>query len=90
VQLHHGLHAVPDRPDQERAESGKTVPTPEDLPVCRRADPGPLVEQARAVLGTKIVSAWGMTENGAVTLIQLNDPTSAPSPPTAARCPAWS
>jgi cyclohexanecarboxylate-CoA ligase len=36
--------------------------------------PGPLVEQARAALGTKIVSAWGMTENGAVTLIQLNDP----------------
>jgi cyclohexanecarboxylate-CoA ligase len=36
--------------------------------------PGPLVEQARAALGTKIVSAWGMTENGAVTLIELNDP----------------
>src|SRR5690606_20976077 len=35
--------------------------------------PGPLVEQARSVLGTKIVSAWGMTENGAVTLIQLDD-----------------
>ena len=35
--------------------------------------PGPLVEQARGVLGTKIVSAWGMTENGAVTLIKLDD-----------------
>ena len=35
--------------------------------------PGPLVEQARKVLGTKIVSAWGMTENGAVTLIKLDD-----------------
>jgi len=33
-----------------------------------------LVEQARSVLGTKIVSAWGMTENGAVTLIKLDDP----------------
>ena len=32
------------------------------------------MEQARAVLGTKIVSAWGMTENGAVTLIELDDP----------------
>ena len=32
------------------------------------------MEQARSVLGTKIVSAWGMTENGAVTLIELNDP----------------
>jgi cyclohexanecarboxylate-CoA ligase len=29
--------------------------------------PGPLVEQARRVLGTKIVSAWGMSENGAMT-----------------------
>jgi len=36
--------------------------------------PGPLVEQARGALGTKIVSAWGMSENGAVTLIELNDP----------------
>ncbi|MGY0195058.1 cyclohexanecarboxylate-CoA ligase [Leptothrix sp. BB-4] len=35
--------------------------------------PGPLVEQARQVLGSKIVSAWGMTENGAVTLIRLDD-----------------
>jgi cyclohexanecarboxylate-CoA ligase len=35
--------------------------------------PGPLVEQAREVLGAKIVSAWGMTENGAVTLIKLDD-----------------
>ncbi|WP_353234836.1 cyclohexanecarboxylate-CoA ligase [Diaphorobacter ruginosibacter] len=29
--------------------------------------PGPLVEQARAALGAKIISAWGMSENGAVT-----------------------
>jgi cyclohexanecarboxylate-CoA ligase len=35
--------------------------------------PAPLVERARAVLGTKIVSAWGMTENGAVTLIHPDD-----------------
>ncbi|THD71783.1 cyclohexanecarboxylate-CoA ligase [Thalassobius vesicularis] len=38
------------------------------------AIPGPVVERAHAVLGTKIVSAWGMTENGAVTLINLDDP----------------
>lgn len=38
------------------------------------AIPGPVVERARAVLGTKIVSAWGMTENGAVTLTNLDDP----------------
>ncbi|GHF48510.1 cyclohexanecarboxylate-CoA ligase [Seohaeicola zhoushanensis] len=38
------------------------------------AIPGPAVERARAVMGTKIVSAWGMTENGAVTLTNLDDP----------------
>ena len=35
--------------------------------------PGPLVEQARAALGAKIVSAWGMSENGAVTTTKLED-----------------
>jgi cyclohexanecarboxylate-CoA ligase len=35
--------------------------------------PGPLVERARASLGAKIVSAWGMTENGAVTTTLLED-----------------
>ena len=35
--------------------------------------PGPLVEQARQTIGAKIVSAWGMTEMGAVTLTQLDD-----------------
>ncbi|QMV74878.1 cyclohexanecarboxylate-CoA ligase [Comamonas piscis] len=29
--------------------------------------PGPLVEQAQAALGAQIISAWGMSENGAVT-----------------------
>src|SRR5574340_109663 len=33
----------------------------------------PIVLQARAVLGAKIVSAWGMTENGAVTTTLLDD-----------------
>ena len=55
------------------AESGKTVPTLKTFLCAGAPIPGPLVEQARAVLGTKIVSAWGMTENGAVTLIQLDD-----------------
>ncbi|AWI54698.1 cyclohexanecarboxylate-CoA ligase [Aquabacterium olei] len=36
--------------------------------------PTALVEQARAVLGVKIVSAWGMSENGAVTTTRLDDP----------------
>lgn len=51
-----------------------SVPTLKTF-VCAGAPiPGPLVEQARAALGTKIASAWGMTENGALTLIDLNDP----------------
>jgi len=56
------------------AESGKTVPTLRTFLCAGAPIPGPLVEQARSVLGTKIVSAWGMTENGAVTLIKLDDP----------------
>ncbi len=55
-------------------ESGNKVPTLRTFLCAGAPIPGPLVEQARGVLGTKIVSAWGMTENGAVTLIELNDP----------------
>lgn len=55
-------------------ESGKKVPTLRTFLCAGAPIPGPLVEQARSVLGTKIVSAWGMTENGAVTLIEINDP----------------
>jgi cyclohexanecarboxylate-CoA ligase len=54
-------------------ESGKTVPTLRTFLCAGAPIPGPLVEQARRVLGSKIVSAWGMTENGAVTLIELDD-----------------
>ena len=38
------------------------------------AIPGALVERARKILGTKIISAWGMTENGALTLVSPSDP----------------
>ena len=55
------------------AESGEVVPSLKTFLCAGAPIPGPLVEQARRVLGTKIVSAWGMTENGAVTLIQLDD-----------------
>jgi cyclohexanecarboxylate-CoA ligase len=55
------------------ADSGKAVPTLATFLCAGAPIPGPLVEQARAVLGTKIVSAWGMTENGAVTLIKPDD-----------------
>jgi len=56
------------------AESGQPVPSLRTFLCAGAPIPGPLVEQARSVLGTKIVSAWGMTENGAVTLIRLDDP----------------
>ena len=53
--------------------SGRAVPTLKTFLCAGAPIPGPLVEQARRVLGTKIVSAWGMTENGAVTLIRPED-----------------
>jgi cyclohexanecarboxylate-CoA ligase len=55
------------------AESRLEVPTLRTFLCAGAPIPGPLVEQARGVLGTKIVSAWGMSENGAVTLIELDD-----------------
>jgi cyclohexanecarboxylate-CoA ligase len=54
-------------------ESGNAVPSLGTFLCAGAPIPGTLVEQARRVLGSKIVSAWGMTENGAVTLIQLDD-----------------
>jgi cyclohexanecarboxylate-CoA ligase len=56
------------------AESGKAVPTLRAFLCAGAPIPGPLVEQARTALGSKIISAWGMTENGAVTLTELDDP----------------
>jgi len=55
------------------ADSGKSIPTLRTFLCAGAPIPGPLVEQARKALGSKIVSAWGMTENGAVTLIELDD-----------------
>jgi cyclohexanecarboxylate-CoA ligase len=54
-------------------ESGLAVPTLRTFLCAGAPIPGPLVEHARKALGAKIVSAWGMTENGAVTLIKLDD-----------------
>jgi cyclohexanecarboxylate-CoA ligase len=54
-------------------EGGQGVPTLRTFLCAGAPIPGPLVQQARETLGTKIVSAWGMTENGAVTLIRLDD-----------------
>lgn len=55
------------------AETGQGVPTLRTFLCAGAPIPGPLVEQARSALGAKIVSAWGMTENGAVTLTRLED-----------------
>ncbi|MEG1767497.1 MAG: cyclohexanecarboxylate-CoA ligase, partial [Comamonas sp.] len=55
------------------AETGEGVPTLRTFLCAGAPIPGPLVEQARAALGAKVVSAWGMTENGAVTLTRLDD-----------------
>ena len=55
------------------AETGQQVPTLRTFLCAGAPIPGPLVEQARAALGAKVVSAWGMTENGAVTLTRLDD-----------------
>ncbi|WP_312587187.1 cyclohexanecarboxylate-CoA ligase [Comamonas terrigena] len=55
------------------AESGQPVPTLKTFLCAGAPIPGPLVEQARNALEAKIVSAWGMTENGAVTLIRPED-----------------
>jgi cyclohexanecarboxylate-CoA ligase len=54
-------------------EQGDGVPSLKTFLCAGAPIPGPLVEQARLALGAKIVSAWGMSENGAVTLIHLND-----------------
>jgi cyclohexanecarboxylate-CoA ligase len=55
------------------AESRQEVPTLRAFLCAGAPIPGPLVEQARKALGAKIVSAWGMTENGAVTTTLLDD-----------------
>jgi cyclohexanecarboxylate-CoA ligase len=55
------------------AESGTGVPSLQIFLCAGAPIPGPLVEQACAALGAKIVSAWGMSENGAVTTTRLED-----------------
>ena len=55
------------------ADSGQPVPSLRTFLCAGAPIPGPLVEQARAALGATVVSAWGMTENGAVTTTLLTD-----------------
>lgn len=60
------------------ADSGLAVPTLRTFLCAGAPIPGPLVEQARAALGATIISAWGMTENGAVTTtLPQDDPERA-------------
>jgi cyclohexanecarboxylate-CoA ligase len=55
------------------SETGEGVPSLKIF-LCGGAPiPRPVVEQARDLLGAKIVPAWGMTENGVITLIKPED-----------------
>ncbi|WP_322061886.1 cyclohexanecarboxylate-CoA ligase [Paraburkholderia sp. J63] len=56
------------------AEQRSGVPSLRTFLCAGAPIPGPLVEKARTALGAKVVSAWGMTELGAVTLTRLDDP----------------
>ncbi len=58
---------------QAVAESGNPVPTLRAFLCAGAPIPGPLVEQAQKALGAKVISAWGMTENGGVTTTLLED-----------------
>lgn len=53
--------------------SGVAVPSLRTFLCAGAPIPGPLVERAQRVLGANIVSAWGMSENGAVTTTLLDD-----------------
>ncbi len=55
------------------AGTGEAVPTLRAFLCAGAPIPGALVEQARSALGAKVVSAWGMTEMGAVATTRLED-----------------
>lgn len=55
------------------ATGGTGVPSLSTFLCAGAPIPGPLVERAQPTLGTTIVSAWGMSENGAVTTTMLDD-----------------
>jgi cyclohexanecarboxylate-CoA ligase len=58
----------------DRAESGNhPVPSLRTFLCAGAPIPGPLVERAQRTLGANIVSAWGMSENGAVTTTLIGD-----------------
>ncbi|SOY68389.1 Cyclohexanecarboxylate-CoA ligase [Cupriavidus taiwanensis] len=67
------------------ADSGTPVPSLCTFLCAGAPIPGALVERARAALGATIVSAWGMSENGAVTTTLPDDPETRAS--TTDGCP---
>lgn len=56
------------------SDSGTPVPSLRTFLCAGAPIPGALVESARLALGATIVSAWGMSENGAVTTTLPDDP----------------
>lgn len=54
--------------------TGSTTPTLRIFVSAGAPIPRPLVTKARRALGAAIISAWGMSENGAVTTTRLEDP----------------
>lgn len=56
------------------AAEGSPVPSLRVFLSAGAPIPRPLVAKARDALGSAIVSAWGMTENGAVTVTRIDDP----------------
>lgn len=54
--------------------TGTTTPTLRIFVSAGAPIPRPLVTKARRALGAAIISAWGMSENGAVTTTRLEDP----------------
>ena len=55
------------------ASAGTGVPSLSTFLCAGAPIPGPLVERAQANLGAAVVSAWGMSENGATTTTMLDD-----------------
>jgi cyclohexanecarboxylate-CoA ligase len=55
-------------------ESGRNTGSLRTFLCAGTVIPGPVVERAQRVLGAKVISAWGMTENGAVTTVRPEDP----------------
>ena len=57
----------------DRVQATDAVPSLRTFLCAGAPIPGPLVERAQHTLGANIVSAWGMSENGAVTTTLLDD-----------------